>query len=64
MQTLINKMKAANGKKVFFILANGFPFGILQQAGFTFNKDFVNGFDFLSEANGIQLNSYEMIKNM
>ena len=64
LQKLIDAMKCSQDKRVFFILVPNFPFGILIQAGFVYGKDFLNGFDFLSEANGIPLNSYELIKAM
>ncbi len=63
-QKLLNIMNASRGKKIFFICVPKFPFGALTQAGFAAGKDFVNGFDFLSEAHGVPLNSYPLIKAM
>lgn len=64
LQKLLDAMNAERGKKVFFILVNNFPFGILAQAGFEYGRDFVNGFEFLSEAHGFPMNSYSLIQAM
>ena len=61
LKKLIDAMNASRGKKIFFIMIP-FPFQILIQAGFEPGKDFVNGLEFLSEAHGVPLNSYELIK--
>ena len=61
---LLESMKRNHGKKIFFIMLPNFPFQILTQAGFVPGSDFVNGFDFLSEAQGVPLNSYQLIKEM
>ena len=64
LQKLIDAMNSSRGKKVFFILVPGFPLQALIQAGFTPGRDFLNGFEFLSEAHGIPLNSYPLIQAM
>ena len=64
LQKLINAMKKSRGKKIFFILLPNFPFQVLIQVGFVFGRDFLNGFDFLSAAHGLPLNSYQLIKAM
>ncbi len=64
LNKLLDAMKRARGKKVFFIMLPNFPFQILTQAGFTPGKDFVNGLEFLSEAQGVPLNSYPLIQAM
>ena len=64
LKKLIAEMKKAHGKKVFFILLPNFPFNVLIKAGFAFGKDFLNGIEFLSDANGVQLNSYPLIQAM
>ena len=64
LQKLIDAMKKSQGKKIFFIMLPNFSYQILIQAGFIPNKDFVNGLDFLSEAQGVPLNSYQFIKGM
>ncbi|MBQ4404624.1 MAG: hypothetical protein II857_09470 [Selenomonadaceae bacterium] len=64
LQKLLDAMNASRGKKVFFIMLPAFPFQALIQAGFVPNSDFVNGLEFLSEAQGLPLNSYPLIKAM
>ena len=64
LNKLLDAMKRARGKKVFFIMLPNFPFQILTQAGFTPGNDFVNGLEFLSEAQGVPLNSYPLIQAM
>ena len=64
LQKLIDSMKASQGKKIFIIMDRNFPFNVLTQAGFAFGKDFLNGMEFLSEEQGISLNSYPLIKAM
>ena len=61
-QKLLNAMHISRGKKVFFIFVPKFPFNVLIQAGFTVGVDFVNGFEFLSEANGLPMDSHSLIK--
>ena len=63
LNKLLNAMNASRGKKVFFIMIP-FPFQILIQAGFVYGKDFLNGLEFFSEAQGIPLNSYPLIQAM
>ena len=63
-QELFDAMKNAHGKKVFFILAQGFPFDALTKAGFTFGKDFLNAMEFLSEEQGMSMNSYPLLYSM
>ena len=64
LQRLLDLMKKSRGKRVFFILLPNFPFQALTQAGFVPGKDFVNGFEFLSEAHSVPFNSYQLIKAM
>ena len=63
-QKLLDAMKKSQGKKVFFIMLPYFPYQVLIQAGFVLNRDFVNRVYFLSEAQGVPLNSYRLIKEM
>ena len=63
-EKLINVMCPSRGKKVFFIMVPNFPFEVLIQAGFELGRDFVNAFEFLSEAQGVPLNSYPLIQAM
>lgn len=62
LQKLIDAMKLSQGKKVFFILFPNFPFDALTQAGFVYGKDFLNGLEFLSAANGVPLDSYQLVQ--
>ncbi|MBQ3726918.1 MAG: hypothetical protein IJR52_02655 [Selenomonadaceae bacterium] len=64
LKKLIDAMNASRGKKVFIILLLGFPFQSLTAAGFVFGKDFFDGMEFLSAANGLPLDSYQLIKAM
>ena len=57
-------MNASRGKKIFFILLPNFPFQALIQASFEPGRDFLNGYDFLSAAHGLPLNSYQLIQAM
>lgn len=62
LRKLLGEMKTHQGKKVFFIMVTDFPFSVLTDAGFVRGQDFINGFDFLSEAHGFPLDSYRIIK--
>lgn len=61
MEKLIGIMNDSRGKKVFFIMAPDFSFDVLIQAGFVANGDFFDGFEFLSDAQGLPLDSYPLI---
>ena len=61
MEKLIGIMNESRGKKVFFIMAPDFPFDVLMQAGFVANGDFFDCFEFLSDAQGLPLDSYPLI---
>ena len=63
-QKLLDTMRKAHGKRVFFIMVPYFPVQILTEAGFLPGKDFVNGLEFLFDVQGGSLNSYELIKAM
>lgn len=64
LQNLFDAMKKARGKKVFFIMLPGFPYQVLMEAGFLPGKDFVDGMEFLSEEQGVPLNSHHLLKAM
>ena len=64
IQNFINAINASRGEKIFFILLPNFPFKILTDAGFIEGKDFVNAVNFLSAANGVQMDSYPFIDKM
>ena len=62
---VVDDMKRGQGQKIFFVLIPNFPSNILTAAGFVPGKDFLNGFDFLSEIHGLPpMNSYPLIKKM
>ena len=64
LKDLLTEMRAARGKKIFFIMVTGFPFDVLTEAGFVRGRDFLNGFEFLSEAHGFPLDSHRLLKAM
>lgn len=65
IKNLLNAMKQAAGKKIFFIMLPNFPFAILNQAGFVFGRDFLNGWELLSQPNNLPaLNSYPLVEVM
>ena len=64
LQKLIDAMKKSRGKKIFFIMAQGFPLQLLSKAGFVFGADYLNALEFLSEEQGMSMNSYPLIHAM
>ena len=64
VQNLTNAMRLSNGQKVFFIFVINFQplYNFLIQEGFAPGKDFVNAMEFLSDAEGVPLNSYPLVK--
>lgn len=64
IKKLLDAMQQACSKKVFFIMMQGFPFDVLTRAGFVQNQDFLDGWEFLSEAQGVPLNSHQILKAM
>ena len=69
LKNLLDTMKAANGKSVFFIMTEKFsdkkfPFEKLTAAGFVGGKDFIKGWHLLSDANGKPFNSYSLVMAM
>ena len=64
LKKLIDSIGASRGKKVFFVMAQNFPFSVLTKAGFVYGRDFVNALEFLSEEQGVSMNSYPMIQAM
>lgn len=69
IQRLIGAMKASQGKCVFFIMTEkflnkNFPFELLTNEGFALGKNFLRGWEYLSEAHGNRLNSYYLIQAM
>ena len=63
-QKLVASMKNSRGKKIFFIMAQGFNLNLLARAGFTFGSDYLNAMEFLSEEQGMSMNSYPLIYSM
>ncbi|MBR5913064.1 MAG: glycosyltransferase family 8 protein [Selenomonadaceae bacterium] len=63
---LIDSMKKSHGRKLYFIVTGSFSFfrEELEKAGFVDGKDFVNGTVFLSEIQGVPMNSYPLVKAM
>ena len=61
---LIDSMKKSDGSKLYFIITAQFPLvhAELTRAGFKDGRDFLNGLMFLSEAHGVPMNSYPLIK--
>lgn len=64
LQKMIQSLRDANGKKIFFILAQEHPLvrQVLMQEGFAEGRDFLNAIMFLSDAHGVPLNSYLPVK--
>ena len=66
LKQLAESMKKSKGKKLYFIMAGNFPLihAELTKAGFVDGKDFVNGTIFMSEMQGVPMNSYPLVKAM
>ena len=64
LRKLLVEMRTSQGKKVFFIMVTDFPFSVLTEAGFVKGRDFLNGFEFLSEEHGIPFDSHRLLKVM
>ena len=59
-------MNKSRGKKGFFILFEGY-YNLRQyliNKGFVEGQDFINAAMFLSDANGVWLNTYNVVRNM
>ena len=64
---LIRDMQAAKGKKIFFIvnrtfMGKSFPFSELAKVGLAYGKDFLKGWELLSETQGEPFDSRPLIK--
>ena len=69
IQKLIDAMKTAEGKKIFFImpkvfLKKRFPLENITKEGFVHYKDFLKGWEILSEKNGGFFNTRPFVKAM
>ena len=65
-QTLAKSMAESRGKKLFFILFNGYNQlrDELIKLDFVEGQDFLNAEMFLSDANGVPLNTYQLVKSL
>ena len=61
---LFEKMTASRDKKFFLIFAPNFPYINFAKLGFVYGKDFLSGAEFLSEAQGVPLDSWPLIQAM
>lgn len=66
LDVLIKALNQSKGKKIFFILLNnyGAVHKILTDNNFVENIDFINGFMFLSENQGIPFNTHFIVRAM
>ncbi len=69
IQKLLDAMKSSQGKVVFFImtkkfLQKEFPIDLLIKKGFVLDKDFVRGWKFLTEKQGMPFNTNKLIQVM
>ena len=65
LNKLIDSMKAASGKKIYFIFVGGAYAVVrfeLMKAGFVEGRDFIDATNFLSELQGVPLNTYSFVK--
>lgn len=63
-QEVFESMNTSQGKKFFLIFVPDFPFVNFEKLGFVYGRDFINGFELLSEIQGFQMNSYRLIQAM
>lgn len=69
LKNLFTAMEESRDKKVFFIftekfLGKRFPFRQLVKSGFVDGKDFLRGWELLSDANGMPFDSFPFIQAM
>ena len=66
LEKMFDSLTNAKGKKIIFMVVNNFPVisGFLTKAGFVEGRDFINGMAFLSNAHGLPLNPYPLVKAM
>lgn len=69
IQKLLDAMKTTQGKCVFFImpkkfLKENFPFDRLTKEGFVQDKDFLKGWEYLSDSYGNPFNTHPLIQAM
>ena len=58
------EIQSLDDKGIFFIVIPNFRFDILTDNGFVHGRDFLNGMEFLSEEQGLPINSYPLIQAM
>ena len=64
LKKLVEKIRADDGSKIFFVIVPQFPFRLLTRKGFTAGKDFVNGAKLLPGAQDLSQDFYELIPAM
>ncbi len=64
LQEVFETLNSSGGKKILFVCVPAFPFVNFEKLGFVLGKDFVNGLEFLSEAQGVPFNSYPLVQAM
>lgn len=66
LNDLAESMKKSKGKKLYILVLPMYPYcrHFLTQVGFVEGRDFINGLNFLSDAQGVPLNPYKLIKLM
>lgn len=64
LRLMVDSIRNSGGRKIFFILLDNFSqvYDFLTRAGLVFGRDFISGFEFLSEAEGLAWDSYSFIK--
>ena len=66
LEKMFVSLRNSEGKKIFFILVDGYPAirEFLMKAGFIEGRDFINGMAFLSNAHGVNMNPFPLVKAM
>ena len=64
LKDLAARIKSSQGQKIFFVMVPNFSFDIFKELGIVHGEDIVNGFEFLSEENGVALNTYPFVRDM
>ncbi|MBQ7628864.1 MAG: hypothetical protein IJS81_01420 [Selenomonadaceae bacterium] len=66
LEKVFVSLKDSGGKKIFFLLMDQYPAirELFMKAGFVEGRDFINGMAFLSNAHGVKMNPYPLVKAM
>ncbi|MBQ7630863.1 MAG: hypothetical protein IJS81_11755 [Selenomonadaceae bacterium] len=66
LEKVFVSLKDGGGKKIFFLLMDQYPAirELFMKAGFVEGRDFINGMAFLSNAHGVKMNPYPLVKAM